>query len=610
MTRIFSALSSTVETVDPVPRAFLGVERSAGDQRWVSRLDQAAQNRALAIAQIHGIPDLVARVLAGRGVTLDDAPAFLDPTIRSLMPDPYTLTDCEKAVLRLADAIARQEKVAIFGDYDVDGASSSALLYRFLRHFDIEAEIYIPDRIFEGYGPNPAAIRQLIANGASLIVTVDCGSTSHDALAAAREEGCDVVVIDHHQLGHELPPCLALVNPNREDDLSGQGHLCAAGVVFLVLVAAARHMRQIGDPRARSLDLLAWLDIVALATVCDVVPLKGLNRAYVVKGLLAARHMGNAGLSALFRKAGLGGPVTPYHFGFLIGPRINAGGRIGDAALGSRLLTLEDPIEAEVIAGRLDELNRERQAMEAAMLAEAEAEVLAEYGNGEGANVIVTARDKWHPGIVGLIAARLKEKFKRPAFAIAFDPSGKGTGSGRSINGFDMGRMVRAAVDTGLLVKGGGHAMAAGLTVERSNLGRLRAFFEEMAGEGVPALVANHVLKIDGALSASGATLELFDQLEQAGPYGSGHSQPVFAIPAHRLKDARLVGTAHIKVTLEAADGSRLEGIAFRAAETPLGNMLLNSRGAQIHAAGCLSADQWQGTRRMQLRLLDAVKAP
>ncbi|MDQ0135218.1 single-stranded-DNA-specific exonuclease [Neorhizobium galegae] len=609
MTRIFSALSSSAETVDPVPRAFLGVERSAGDQRWVSRLDQAAQNRALAIAQIHGIPDLVARVLAGRGVALDDAPAFLDPTIRSLMPDPYTLTDCEKAVHRLADAIARQEKVAIFGDYDVDGASSSALLYRFLRHFGVEAEIYIPDRIFEGYGPNPAAIRQLIANGARLVVTVDCGSTSHDALAAARDEGCDVVVIDHHQLGHELPPCLALVNPNREDDLSGQGHLCAAGVVFLVLVAAARHLRESGDPRARSLDLLAWLDIVALATVCDVVPLKGLNRAYVVKGLIAARHMGNSGLAALFRKAGLGGPVTPYHFGFLIGPRINAGGRIGDAALGSRLLTLEDPIEAEVIAARLDELNRERQAMEAAMLAEAEAEVLAEYGNGEGANVIVTARDKWHPGIVGLIAARLKEKFKRPAFAIAFDPSGKGTGSGRSINGFDMGRMVRAAVDTGLLVKGGGHAMAAGLTVERSNLGRLRAFFEEMAGEGVPALVANHVLKIDGALSASGATLELFDQLEQAGPYGSGHSQPVFAIPAHRLKDARLVGTAHIKVTLEAADGSRLEGIAFRAAETPLGNMLLNSRGAQIHAAGCLSADQWQGTRRMQLRLLDAVKA-
>ena len=605
---MISALSAA-EAVDPVPRAFLNVERSAGDQRWISRLDQAAQNRALAIAQVHGIPDLVARVLAGRGVSLDDAPAFLDPTIRSLMPEPFTLTDCEKAVNRLADAIARREKVAIFGDYDVDGAASSALLYRFLRHFGVEAEIYIPDRIFEGYGPNPAAIRQLIANGAGLIVTVDCGSTSFDALAAARDEGRDVVVIDHHQLGHELPPCLALVNPNREDDLSGQGNLCAAGVVFMVLVAAARHLRQTGDPRAKSLDLLAWLDLVALATVCDVVPLKGLNRAYVVKGLLAARHMGNAGLAALFRKAGLGGPVTPYHFGFLIGPRINAGGRIGDAALGSRLLTLDDPVEAEEIAGRLDELNRERQAMEAAMLAEAEAEVLAEYGTGEGASVIVTARDNWHPGIVGLIAARIKEKFKRPAFAIAFDPSGKGAGSGRSINGFDMGRMVRAAVEAGLLVKGGGHAMAAGLTVERANLGRLRAFFEETAGETVPDLVANHVLKIDGALSASGATLELFDQLEQAGPYGSGHAQPVFAIPAHRLKDARLVGTAHIKVTLEAADGSRLDGIAFRAAETPLGNMLLNSRGAQIHAAGCLSADHWQGSRRIQLRLLDAAKA-
>jgi single-stranded-DNA-specific exonuclease len=604
------ATSLSPTPVDPVPRAFLNVEKSVSGQRWVSRLDQAGQNRALAISQIHGLPELLARVLAGRGVSLDDAPAFLDPTIRALMPEPFSLTDCEKAATRIVEAIDRRQKVAIFGDYDVDGASSSALLYRFLRHFGVQSEIYIPDRIFEGYGPNPNAIRQLIENGANLIVTVDCGSTSHEALKAAEDEKCDVVVIDHHQLSHELPPCLALVNPNREDDLSGQGHLCAAGVVFLVLVATARMLRERKHPAAASLDLLEWLDLVALATVCDVVPLKGLNRAYVVKGLMAARHMGNAGLAALFRKAGLGGPVTPYHLGFMIGPRINAGGRIGDAALGSRLLTMEDPIEAEEIAGRLDDLNRERQAMEAAMLAEAEAQVLAEYGDGEGASVIVTAYDKWHPGIVGLLAARLKEKFKRPAFAISFDPSGKGTGSGRSINGFDMGRMVRAAVEQGLLVKGGGHAMAAGLTVEKANLGKLRAFFEEMSAETVPTLVASHVLKIDGALSASGATLQLFDQLEQAGPYGSGHTQPVFAIPAHRLRDARLVGTAHVKITLESVDGSKLEGIAFRAAETPLGNLLLNSRGAQIHAAGCLSADHWQGNRRMQLKLLDAVLAP
>jgi single-stranded-DNA-specific exonuclease len=301
-----------------------------------------------------------------------------------------------------------------------------------------------------------------------------------------------------------------------------------------VLVATLRLLREAGDQRARAIDLLQWLDIVALATVCDIVPLKGLNRAYVVKGLIAARHQGNVGLSALFRKAGLAGPVTPYHFGFLIGPRINAGGRIGDAALGSRLLALEDTGEAEVIAQKLDELNRDRQLMEAAMLQEAEAEAQAEYGDGEGASVIVTAHEKWHPGIVGLIAARLKEKFKRPAFAIAFDLSGKGTGSGRSINGFDMGKMVRAAVDEGLLVKGGGHAMAAGLTVEREKLGRLRSFFSERAEKTVASLVANETLKIDGAIGASGATVDLIDRLETAGPYGSGHAQPIFAIPAHR----------------------------------------------------------------------------
>ncbi|MDL2398533.1 single-stranded-DNA-specific exonuclease RecJ [Rhizobium mayense] len=598
------------QPADPVQRAFLGVERSVSGNRWISRLDQAGQNRALAIAQTHGLPDLIARVLAGRGVGLDEAMAFLDPTIRSLMPDPHLLTDCEKAAQRLLRAIKAGETVAIFGDYDVDGAASSALLYRFLTHFGVPASIYIPDRIFEGYGPNPAAINQLIDNGATLIVTVDCGSTSFEALEAARARNIDVVVIDHHQVAHELPHCHALVNPNREDDLSGQGHICAAGVVFLVLVAALRLLRQAGDARVRAIDLLAWLDIVALATVCDVVPLKGLNRAYVVKGLIAARHQGNPGLAALFRKAGLAGPVTPYHFGFMIGPRINAGGRIGDAALGARLLTLEVASEAETIAERLDELNRERQAMEAAMLQEAEAEALAEYGNGDGASVIVTARENWHPGIVGLIASRLKDKFRRPTFAIAFDSMGRGTGSGRSINGFDMGRMVRAAVDAGLLVKGGGHAMAAGLTVERANLGKLRAFFTEKAERQVAGLVANETLKIDGALGAGGATVELVDQLETAGPYGSGHPQPIFALPSHRLRDSRLVGQSHIKITLEAQDGGRLDGIAFRAVETPLGELLLSSRGSQIHIAGTLGADHWQGARRVQLRVMDAAKAP
>jgi len=597
------------ELVDPVQRAFLGVEQSISGQRWVSRLDQAGQNRALAISQIHGYSDLLGRVLAGRGVVLDDAASFLDPTLRSLMPDPDTLTDCRKAADRLAVAIKRREKVVVFGDYDVDGAASSALMTRFLRHFGIDAEIYIPDRIFEGYGPNPVAIEQLIDNGAELIVTVDCGSTSDESLAVAAKRGIDVVVIDHHQVGSALPACHALVNPNREDDLSGQGHLCAAGVVYLVLVNALRVLRNAGDGRVASFDLLAQLDLVALATVCDVVPLKGLNRAYVVKGLIAARHMGNVGLAALLRKAAIGGPVTPYHLGFLVGPRINAGGRIGDAALGSRLLAMDDAGAAEKIAAQLDELNRERQAMEAAMLAEAEAEVLAEYGTGEGASVIVTARENWHPGIVGLLAARIKEKFRRPTFAIAFDPNGRGTGSGRSINGFDMGKMVRAAVDGALLVKGGGHAMAAGLTVERAKLGKLRQFFEERAEAAVRDLVAIQTLKVDGALAASGATLELIDLLEQAGPYGSAHPQPVFAFPQHRLRDSRQVGANHIKVMLEGQDGSRLDGIAFRATETPLGDFLLASRGTSIHVAGSVSADLWQGQRRVQLRVTDAARA-
>lgn len=600
---------SMLENADPVSRAFLGVERSATGQRWVARLDQAGENRALAMSQTHGLPDLISRVLAGRGVPFETALEFLDPTLRRLMPEPYSMMDCEAAADRLARAIERNERVAIFGDYDVDGASSSALLYRFLMHFGVEAEIYIPDRIFEGYGPNPNAIGQLIERGAQLIVTVDCGSTSHESLAVAKERGIDVVVIDHHQVGEELPPAHALVNPNREDDLSGQGHLSAGGVVFLVLVALQRLLRARGDGRAASVDLLSMLDLVALSTVCDVVPLKGLNRAYVVKGLVAARHLGNAGLTALLKQAGIGGPVTPYHLGFLVGPRINAGGRIGDAALGSRLLTIDNPAEAEGIARQLDELNRERQAMEAAMLAEAEAEAQAEYGTGEGASVILTAREGWHPGVVGLLASRLKDRFRRPAFAIAFDPSGKGTGSGRSISGFDLGRVVRAAVDEGILVKGGGHAMAAGLTVERSNLGRLRSFFEERAERTVRELVAVETLKIDGALSASGATLALADQLEQAGPYGSGHPQPIFTLPAHRIREVRPVGVNHLRVGLEGPDGGRLDAMAFRAAEADLGIFLMKERGQAVHLAGTLSADSWQGSRRIQFRVLDAAKA-
>ncbi|MCP4317199.1 MAG: single-stranded-DNA-specific exonuclease RecJ [Hyphomicrobiales bacterium] len=588
---------------------FLDVEASLLDQRWVQRLDPAGLNRALAIAQSHGISDLVSRVLAGRGVTAETAESFLAPTLRELMPDPSSLQDMEIAAARLADAIDSGQRVAIFGDYDVDGAASSALVKRFLDHFGLKSEIYIPDRVFEGYGPNPAAMDTLIDNGAGLILTVDCGSTSTAALGHAHERGVDVVVADHHQIGSEHPPCVALVNPNREDDLSGQGHLCAAGLVFLLLVATQRELRKRGNDRTALLDLMTMLDLVALATVCDVVPLIGLNRAYVVKGLLAVRHMGNPGLAALMRVAGVDGPVTPYHLGFLIGPRINAGGRIGDAALGSRLLTLSDAMQAQEIADTLNRLNAERQAMERSILAEAEAEALSEFGTGEGPAVIVTAGEGWHPGIVGIVAARLKEKFRRPAFAIALDPSGQGTGSGRSISGFDMGRMVRDAVSDGLATKGGGHAMAAGLSVGRAQLGALRAFFEERAATVVGTLRANQSLKIDGALAASGATLELMDQIEKAGPYGAGHPQPVLVLPDHQLTDARVVGSDHVKLRLADATGKQVDAIAFRAAETPMGAAFLDGRGQRFHFAGMLSVNHWQGSRRVQVRIIDAARA-
>lgn len=587
---------------------FLQVDSSLTGQRWVHRLDASGVNQALAIAQSHGIPDLVARVLAGRGVTPEHAQEFLAPTIKHLMPDPSTFCDMDIAAARIVKAVVDRHRVAIFGDYDVDGAAASALLKRFFDHFGIVSEIYIPDRIFEGYGPNAAAIDQLIERGADLLITVDCGSTSTEALAHAAKRGIDVVVLDHHQLGVDTPACAALVNPNRQDDLSGQGDLCAAGVVFMTLVAVARALRQRGDARVSGIDLMGLVDLVALATVCDVVPLKGLNRAFVVRGLQVARRMGNHGLAALMRVAGVDGPLTPFHFGFLIGPRINAGGRIGDAALGSRLLTIDDDARATEIAETLNRLNQERQALERQILTEAEAEVLAEFGGGEGPSVVVTAGEQWHPGIVGIVAARLKEKLHRPVFAIAFDASGVGTGSGRSIAGFDMGRMVRGAVAAGLAVKGGGHAMAAGLTVSRDRLGALRAYFEEQAGQTVRALTHERSLKIDGALAASGATLELMSQLEQAGPYGAGHPQPVFVLPGHRLIDTRTVGQNHVKLTLADASGGRLGAIAFRMAESEMGAALLEGRGQTFHVAGSVSVDHWQGHRRVQMRVIDAAR--
>ncbi len=590
-------------------RHFLDVRSSARGLAWMHRLAERQENVALQMAQMHGVPDLVARVLAARGVAAEDAPRFLDPTIRDLLPDPASFTDLERAAARIADAIARRERVAIFGDYDVDGAASAALLKRLFDHYGVDSEIYIPDRIFEGYGPNADAMRELAGRGARLIVTVDCGTNSAEPIGAARSAGADVVVLDHHQVGGPLPEGVAVVNPNREDDLSGQGHLCAAGVVFVTMVRVVALLRERGFDRKGPPDLLSLLNLVALATVCDVVPLVGVNRAFVVKGLVAARHQLNPGLSALARFSRIGEPVNAFHLGFLIGPRINAGGRIGDAALGSRLLSTRDPIEANAIAETLDRLNQERQAMERQMLEEARAEAEAELAGGAGPAVVVTASESWHPGVVGLLASRLKDHARRPAFAIAFNSSGLGTGSGRSVAGFDLGRLVRDAVAEGLLVKGGGHAMAAGITVERRQLGALRAFFEARAGEEVARLRAEEALLVDAALSAEAANFELLDALEQAGPYGPGHPMPVLALPRHRLVDARTVGNGHVRAEIRSEMGGRIQAIAFNAAGSPLGDFLFARRGATLHFAGNLQANYWNGSKVAQFRIADAAPA-
>ena len=595
----------------PTRRVFLGVEQSATGRVWRDRLDERGTLRSLSIVQRHALPELLARIVAGRDIEPDDVGAYLDPTIKGLMPDPSSLTAMDAAAARIADAIMRNEAISIFGDYDVDGATSAALLGTFLRRAGVEPLIYIPDRIFEGYGPNVPAIRSLAERGTRLLVTVDCGTTSHEPLTEASRLGLDVVVIDHHQADEQLPPAVAVVNPNRLDDVSRLGHLAAAGVTFLVLVAINRELRRRGfwtEARPEP-DLLDLTDLAALGTVADVVPLKGLNRAFVAKGLIVMRRREHAGLTALMDVARLSGPPEPWHLGFMLGPRINAGGRIGRADLGAQLLMTEDPIEAGRIAAELDRLNRERQTIEQATLAEAEAEAMAALGIEEKGAVVVTAAAGWHPGVVGLVAARLKERFGRPAFAIALEPGDSGTGSGRSIPGVDLGRVVRHAVAQGLLTKGGGHAMAAGITLKRGALGAFRAYLEETLAPMVESARREDALLIDGAVSATAANIDLHATIDRAGPFGSGNPEPVIALPGHAIAYAEPVGQAHVRARFRAGDGAIINAIAFRAVGQKLGDALLNNRGQPVHVAGCLAVDRWQGQERLQMRIIDIALA-
>jgi single-stranded-DNA-specific exonuclease len=588
------------------PRAFLDVSRSVLGRPWRDRCaDPALQAYAATMVQAYGLPELLARVLAGRGIRPSEAEAYLQPRLRDLMPDPDSLVDMEAAVDRLARAVADRECVAVFGDYDVDGAASAALLAAYLRGLGLDVRIHIPDRITEGYGPNIAAVTALHAAGATLLVAVDCGTSGHAPFAAATTLGLDVVVLDHHGAPEHLPAVRALVNPNRLDDLSGLGHLCAAGVVFLTLVALNRRLRRDGVAADRLPDLTEGLDLVALATVADVVPLQGLNRAFVIQGLKVMRGRGRIGLAALLDAASLSEPPEAWHLGYLVGPRINAGGRIGDAGLGARLLTTGDAAEAARIAAELDRLNRERQAIEAQAVADAEAEMDHALSLDPERPVLVAASADWHPGVVGLIAARLKERFGRPAFAFALRPDGSATGSGRSIPGADLGQAVRAAVEAGLALKGGGHAMAAGVTLPGFDVAPFREHLGAALARTVAEARAVEALLVDGTLSAGGATAEMVRTIHRAGPFGAAAPEPTFVLPRHRIVDAGIVGHGHVRARLRSRDGQAIGAIAFRAAQGPLGQAILSGIGREVHVAGTLSVDTWRGAERAQMRICD-----
>ena len=584
---------------------FLGVEKSLKGKRWIKR--DADDRQALALAQRYGLPEVVGRVLAGRGVGLDDAEAFLNPTLRTLLPDPSTLKGMDVAAERLGSAIMEGEAIGIFGDYDVDGATSSALLKRFIAAVGGRTQVYIPDRIKEGYGPNTPALIKFKDDGISVVVTVDCGTSAFEPLEAAKDAGLEMIVVDHHEAEATLPPATAIINPNRLDDDSGQGQLAAVGVAFLLVVAVNRALRSAGWYETRpEPDLTGWLDLVALGTVCDVVPLTGINRALVSQGLKVMGQRRNTGLKALADVAGLKEAPETYHAGFQLGPRINAGGRIGSPDLGSRLLGTEDADEAMEIAHRLDELNLERRGIEAAVQ-EAAVEEAEKVGDDLGP-LVVCAGEGWHPGVIGIVAGRLKDRFNRPACVIAFDGD-TGTGSGRSVTGVDLGAAVIAACQAGILIKGGGHKMAAGFTVEKAKLEELKAFLSDRVATDIKEGDIRPTLYLDGAMKPKAADMNLLEILAQVGPFGAGNPEPRFVIPAAQLSYAAVVGERHVRGFVTGEGGGRLAAISFNCVDSPLGQALLNSDGAPLHLAGRLKVNTWQGRSSAQLHIDDAAPA-
>ncbi len=575
--------------------AFLGIEQSLSGRRWIGP-DAALERLAEGLAQKSALPLAVARVLAERGIEAGAHEAFLTPRLRDLLPDPLTLRDMETAAERIVAAAVGGQRIAIFADYDVDGGTSAALLLDWLRRQGRDATLYVPDRIDEGYGPNAPAIEALAA-AHDLIICVDCGTLSHDALAAAGRR--DVIVLDHHLGGETLPPALAVVNPNRADEDGSLGHLCAAGVVFLTLVQAGRVLRRMGRPEP---DLLSMLDLVALATVADVAPLVGVNRAFVRTGLAIMARRQRPGLVALSDVARLDGPPNSFHLGFLLGPRINAGGRVGRADLGALCLSATDPVQAGRLAADLDGLNRDRRAIEAAVRDEALAQVEA---RGD-ARLSWAAGDGWHPGVVGIVAARVKEASDLPSVVIGID-GGIGKGSARSVPGVDLGRAVQRLAQEGLLLKGGGHAMAAGLTVEAARIPDAMARLADLIERDLSQRSGSRDLRVSGLLEGAGATPQMFRQLEDAGPYGQAAPAPRFAFADQLIDSAATMGDSHLRLSFRSPGGPSLEAVAWGAMNGPLGPALIGAKGRRFHLAGKLELSTWGGRERLRLRLDDAA---
>ena len=577
-------------------RAFLNVEASATGRRWVGPgIEEDRQ--AEAMAQATHLPLPLCVTLARRGVTSQTAAAYLAPALRDLLPDPLTLKDMALATRRFLAALKARQRIAVFADYDVDGGASAALLLVWLRAMGHNATLYIPDRIDEGYGPNVPAMQSLAATH-DLIVCVDCGTLSHEPIAAAK--GADVIVLDHHLGSDTLPPALAVVNPNRQDEDGALAHLCAASVVFLMLVEANRQLRAEG---VAGPDLMAMLDLVALATVADVAPLIGVNRALVRQGLKIMARRDRIGLRALADVARVDQAPDTYALGFLLGPRVNAGGRIGQADLGARLLSTDDPVEAGALAERLDHLNTERRDIEAAVRAAALAQ--AEERGLEGP-LVWAAGAGWHPGVVGIVASRLKETTGRPAIVIGVE-DGIGKGSGRSVTGVDLGAAIHRLTTEGLLLRGGGHKMAAGLTVAEDQIAPAMARLGELlARQGAGAGGAAD-LRLDGLLMPSAATPALIEQIDAAGPFGAGSPAPRFAF-ADQQVTGRRVGDSHLRISFGDGLGSKLDGIAFGAFDGPLGTLLENPGHARFHLAGRLELNTFGGRTKVQLRLEDAAR--